>query len=220
MSIVYQYDANAYFVAQCDDYGGSLPHNCTAVKPVLQEGFIPLWTGSKWEQVENHKGLEGYLNGEPYTIKDYGPLPEGFSTTKPLPSLEEAKHEKQSEVINKFSAMFAPINAVYPPEEQTSWPEQEKEAALYIAWEQAGKQGKAPETPCLCAILMPGESLEALCQSVMQKGPLFRALRNTLQAQQRVHFHTVAALESSEDVMAYKVEYILPPELEAYLGGQ
>ena len=136
------------------------------------------------------------------------------------PSLEEAKHEKQSEVINKFSAMFAPINAVYPPEEQTSWPEQEKEAALYIAWEQAGKQGKAPETPCLCAILMPGESLEALCQSVMQKGPLFRALRNTLQAQQRVHFHTVAALESSEDVMAYKVEYILPPELEAYLGGQ
>ena len=98
MSIVYQYDANAYFVAQCDDYGGSLPHNCTAVKPALQEGFIPLWTGSKWEQVENHKGLEGYLNGEPYTIKDYGPLPEGFSTTKPLPSLEEAKKQARQEL--------------------------------------------------------------------------------------------------------------------------
>ena len=101
MSIVYQYDANAYFVAQCDDYGGSLPHNCTAVKPVLQEGFIPHWTGglgSAWQQVENHKGQEGYLNGEPYTIKDYGPLPEGFSTSKPLPSLEEAKKQARQEL--------------------------------------------------------------------------------------------------------------------------
>ena len=101
MSLVYQYDANGYFVGQCDDYGGSLPHNCTAVKPTLQEGFIPRWTGglgSAWQQVENHKGLEGYLNGEPYTIKDYGPLPEGFSTSKPLPSLEEAKKQARQEL--------------------------------------------------------------------------------------------------------------------------
>lgn len=100
MSLVYQYDSSGYFVGQCDDYGGSLPHNCTALQPVLQEGFIPRWVGASasWEQVENHKGVEGYLNGEPYTIKDYGPLPDGFSTSKPLPSLEDAKKQARQEL--------------------------------------------------------------------------------------------------------------------------
>ena len=98
MSLVYQYDSNGYFVGHCDDYGDSLPHNCIAVQPVLQEGFIPRWNGEGWEQVENHKGLEGYLNGEPYTIKDYGPLPDGFSTSKPLPSLDEAKKQARQEL--------------------------------------------------------------------------------------------------------------------------
>ena len=84
MSTVYQYDCNAYFLGETKAYNGRMPHNCTALKPVLQEGFVPCWNGSQWEQVENHKGLEGYLNGEPYTIKDYGPLPEGFSVTDPL----------------------------------------------------------------------------------------------------------------------------------------
>lgn len=100
MSLVYQYDSSGYFVGQCDDYGGSMPHNCTALQPVLQEGFIPRWVGASasWEQVQNHKGLEGYLNGELYTIRDYGPLPEGFSITKPLPSLDEAKKQARQEL--------------------------------------------------------------------------------------------------------------------------
>ena len=100
MSLVYQYDSSGYFVGQCDDYGDSMPHNCTALQPVLQEGFIPRWVGASasWEQVENHKGVEGYLNGEAYTIKDYGPLPDGFSTSKPLPSLDEAKKQARQEL--------------------------------------------------------------------------------------------------------------------------
>ena len=100
MSLVYQYNSNGYFVGQSDDYGDSMPHNCTALQPVLQEGFIPRWiaASASWEQVENHKGVEGYLNGEAYTIKDYGPLPDGFSTSKPLPSLDEAKKQARQEL--------------------------------------------------------------------------------------------------------------------------
>lgn len=89
MSLVYQYNSNGYFVGQSDDYGDSMPHNCTALQPVLQEGFIPRWTGSAWEQVQNHKGLEGYLNGEPHEVKEYGPLPDGWSDTPPPPTIEE-----------------------------------------------------------------------------------------------------------------------------------
>ena len=100
MSKAYQYTAEGYFAGEVEDYG-LLPNNATNVEPVLQAGFIPRWTGDRgesWEQVENHKGLEGYLNGEAYTIKDYGPLPQGFSITKPLPSLDEAKKQARQEL--------------------------------------------------------------------------------------------------------------------------
>ena len=109
MSLVYQYDCNGYFVGTSDDYGGPLPHGCTLVQPVLQEGFIPRWAGEKWEQVEDHKGKSGY-DGQPQTPTDYwlpgdtwetparqmtefGPLPEGALLAAPTKPLDVAKAE-------------------------------------------------------------------------------------------------------------------------------
>ena len=83
----YQYTADGYYAGEVDDYG-LLPNNATRTAPTLEKGFIPCWDGKKWGQVEDHKGQEGYVNGEPYTIKEYGPLPEGWSDT-PLPPTEE-----------------------------------------------------------------------------------------------------------------------------------
>lgn len=112
MSLVYQYDCNGYFVGTSDDYGGPLPHGCTLVQPVLQEGFIPRWAGEKWEQVEDHKGKSGY-DGQTQTPTDYwmpndtwdtparhmtefGPLPEGALLAAPDKPLEVAKAEAKS----------------------------------------------------------------------------------------------------------------------------
>lgn len=83
MAKVYQYDASGYYVGETEDYGGPLPNNATATAPVQQEGFIPRWMGSTWALVENHKGKQGYLDGQPYTIRDYGPLPAGWSYAPP-----------------------------------------------------------------------------------------------------------------------------------------
>lgn len=132
--------------------------------------------------------------------------------------LQAAKKVKQCEVITLFREMFEPINAIYPPEEQSSWLEQETEAQAYTAWLENGKKGEQPELTCLSAILMPGESLETLCESIMRKGLLFRTLRNLLQKQQRVHFNTIADLKTVAEVSGYRVEYLLPPDLAAYLG--
>jgi hypothetical protein len=103
MANAYQYDASGYFAGEVEDYG-LLPNNATNAAPEIQAGYIPHWTGTAWEQVEDHKGLEGYLNGKPYTIKDYGPLPEGWSDTPPPPTLEEARAAKIAAIDAETSA--------------------------------------------------------------------------------------------------------------------
>ena len=47
----YQHDTKGYFLYETPTNG----YNCTTKKPILQEGFIPRWTGKEWEQIENHK---------------------------------------------------------------------------------------------------------------------------------------------------------------------
>lgn len=91
--ISFQYDSRGYFTEEIVDFGFP-PNNSTKVPPTCKKGFIDRWNGEAWELVENHKDEEGYLNGEPYKIKDYGPYPEGFSLTPPAPpppTLEEAR---------------------------------------------------------------------------------------------------------------------------------
>ena len=92
MATSYQYDANGYYVGAVEDYG-LLPNNATPEAPEIQEGFIPRWDGKSWEQVEDHKGREGYLNGERHTIEEYGPLPDGWSDTPPPPTPEEEQRQ-------------------------------------------------------------------------------------------------------------------------------
>lgn len=94
MAKAYQYDASGYFVGEVEDYGGPLPNNSTRTVPEVRNGYIPHWMGTAWEQVEDHKGKEGFVDGKPYTIKEYGPLPEGWSDTPPEPTLDEAKAAK------------------------------------------------------------------------------------------------------------------------------
>ena len=88
MAKAYQYTADGYYAGEVDDYG-ILPNNATRTAPTVVEGKVPRWTGKNWEQVEDHKGKSGYVNGAPYEIKEYGPLPEGWSETPPPPTVEE-----------------------------------------------------------------------------------------------------------------------------------
>ena len=106
MAKAYQYTADGYFAGDVEDYG-LLPNNATSSAPTFKKGFVPCWDGGKWVQVEDHKGKEGYVDGNSYTIKDYGPLPKGWSDTPPPPSLAEAKTAKQAEINSGFDAALA-----------------------------------------------------------------------------------------------------------------
>lgn len=109
MATAYQYTADGYYAGEVDDYG-VLPNNATYTVPTIVEGKVPRWTGKRWEQIEDHKGKSGYVNGVPTEIKEYGPLPEGWSDTPPPPTLDEAKAAKQAEISSAFNiAMSASL---------------------------------------------------------------------------------------------------------------
>ena len=110
MAIAYQYDTHGYFIGEIEDYG-RLPNNATYTVPAIQDGYIPHWTGAGWEQVENHKGERGYLNGLPYTIIDYGPYPDGWSAEPPAPTQEEEYNRRRAEVEQKYSAAWNGVSA-------------------------------------------------------------------------------------------------------------
>lgn len=89
MSRAYQYDMFGYYAGEIEDFGGPVPNNATRAQPELRTGHIPRWNGAAWEQVEDHRGEEGWLDGTPCRIGDYGPYPDGWSATMPEKSREE-----------------------------------------------------------------------------------------------------------------------------------
>ena len=103
MAKAYQYTADGYYAGEVDDYG-ILPNNATYTAPTLKKGFVPCWDGKKWGQVEDHKGESGYVDGQPYTINAYGPLPEGWSDTPPLPALADVQATKRTAINAGFDA--------------------------------------------------------------------------------------------------------------------
>lgn len=61
--------------------------------PKSKDGFHFGEKGGSWVYIEDHRGKEGYVDGKPFTIADFGPYPNGWSDAQPVPvpTLEEAK---------------------------------------------------------------------------------------------------------------------------------
>ena len=107
MATVYQHNSEGYYVGEDEDFGGPLPHNCVKAKPTIKPGLIPRWNGNEWKQEQNHVGEKGFVSGEPVEIKEYGPLPEGFSAEKQdMRTFGEKKANRIAEVNGKTSELI------------------------------------------------------------------------------------------------------------------
>ena len=187
------------------------PFDGTEVPPVFEDGKHPYWTGKKWEQEENHKGKCGYLGGEPYIINEYGPPPEGFSETPPLPSLEEAIQLTVTEIMVRYSAAFAPVDAAYPANEREGWTIQLEEARAVLEDENA-------ETPTLTALVKEramGEAVQDFAAIVMANNAMYRTVYAKLTGQQQRMYRDVMSMAAMEgvtaaQVLAYPVQYEMP----------
>lgn len=206
MAKAYQYDAGGYYAGEVEDYG-LLPNNATRTAPDLQAGHIPHWSGAAWEQVENHKDQEGYVNGERVTIKEYGPLPAGWSDTPPPPTQEEARAAKLAEVMSGYNAAFAPVEHVYPAAEREGWAIQEAEARALLA-------DPVADTPVLTALVQlraQGESVADLAARVLTNAATWRQIYAWYTGQQQRMFAEVSVLSDMEAIQAYQVVYAVPP---------
>lgn len=66
-----------------------LPAQACLDAPVIAEGCVARRVNGAWVNVENHVGEKGYLNGVPTEIKEYGPLPDGWSVMPPPPTADQ-----------------------------------------------------------------------------------------------------------------------------------
>ena len=90
-----------------------LPANGYLDAPVIAEGCVARHVNGAWVNVENHIGEKGYINGVPTEIKEYGPLPEGWGTTSPPPSIEDQLAAIEAKYAPKIAALREGIMSAY-----------------------------------------------------------------------------------------------------------
>lgn len=107
MATAYQYTADGYYAGEIEDHG-LLPHNATYVAPPeAPDAHVAWWDGAAWALAEDHRGQQGYLDGQPHTITALGPLPAGWSDEPSPPSLAEAQAARRAEIAAGFNAAMA-----------------------------------------------------------------------------------------------------------------
>lgn len=82
-----------------------LPANSTFEKPNLQDGFASVFNGTQWENIEDNRGKEYWLDtdtfGTPaHTMKELGAFPANAVFTAPQKTLDELKADKILEFKN------------------------------------------------------------------------------------------------------------------------
>lgn len=76
-----------------------LPADATFSAPTLQEGYVSVFKEGAWENIEDNRGKEYWLQDDAYgtparEMKELGPLPEGAKLKAPERTLDEVKADK------------------------------------------------------------------------------------------------------------------------------
>ena len=74
--------------------------------PTARPGFHPAEKAGQWIEIEDHRGESGYVNGQPYEVKDFGPPPDGWSDTPPPPAPDEAAQTEYYAALSESSAIL------------------------------------------------------------------------------------------------------------------
>ena len=116
-----------------------IPAHATASSPPKAEsGEAAVFDGSAWAMVEDHRGRSGWIDGQPATMADLGPLPDGWSDDAPpvpLPTLAEAQAAKLAEIIACSNKAAAWLKSQFSEAEAESWPQQEAGARMILGGE-------------------------------------------------------------------------------------
>ena len=183
-----------------------LPANATFTAPTEpQDGYVNVWNGKAWEQVEDHRGVEYWLPEDTYgtparEMKELGALPEGATTTPPEQSLEELKTAKIASMkAERDTKEVEPIEYnghLYDYDDKA----RDRINAAIIALDMAGEEATLQWTTAdNNNAIVTAQDLRNIIAAV--------ALRsNTLHEQYRVAKEAVNAAETKEEVEAVTLE--------------
>lgn len=93
-----------------------LPANATFTEPTdAQEGYVNVWNGEAWEQVEDNRGVEYWLSEDKFgaparVMKELGALPDGATLTPPEQTQEEKNQDEANKAKSKLNSLA--INAM------------------------------------------------------------------------------------------------------------
>lgn len=88
-----------------------LPANATFIEPTeAQEGYVNVWNGEAWEQVEDNRGVEYWLPEDKFgasarEMKELGALPEGATLTPPEQTQEEKNQDEANKAKSKLNSL-------------------------------------------------------------------------------------------------------------------
>jgi hypothetical protein len=96
---IYNYDENGIYLGETQARQSPLetdvfliPARATeTAPPEEQDGFVRVWNGTLWQQVEDHRGDTVYdeQTGAALTIETIGPIEAGYNTTPPVMPLDK-----------------------------------------------------------------------------------------------------------------------------------
>jgi hypothetical protein len=84
--------------------GSFPPANAVREAPPGGEGQWPCLSDGVWVLVEDHRGEKGYVNRQPFEIKEVGPWPDGWETEL-VPTPEELRAGAESECLGNLSEL-------------------------------------------------------------------------------------------------------------------
>lgn len=113
-----------------------LPANATfTAPPEAQEGYINVWNGKAWEQVEDNRGVEYWMPEDKFgaparEMKELGALPEGAILIPPEKTFDELKQDALNYQYQLYEAQKHAIAWINDgsgygfdagPEDQNNW---------------------------------------------------------------------------------------------------
>lgn len=183
--IIYRKETRAYVVGKL-----CVPHpDDESVPEAIRKQFSAMWAD-----------VDAYAEAHPEMVTEEQPY------TPPVPTLEEAKAAKLSEINTAADAAIAALTATYPDREIGSFDKQESEARAYTA-------DATASTPLLSALAQArGIPLPDLVGRVLAKADAFAGASGSIIGQRQALEDRLDACATMEDVQGIAVDIVTPGE--------
>lgn len=184
-TIIYRKERRSYVVGKL-----CVPHpDDDTVPDEVRRQFAELWAD-----------VDAYAEAHPEMVTEEQPY------VPPVPTLEEVKAAKLSEINAAADRAIATLTATYPDREISTFDKQESEARAYAA-------DPAASTPLLSALAQArGIPLDELVRRVLAKADAFAVASGSIIGQRQALEDRLDVCTTIEEVQAIAVNIVMPGE--------